>query len=119
MELSITGIGDRGSLKEERIGLKAASDCQLKYYQLYRTKFTESGGFFNKSEAVYWFAPEEVKSGDKIVVYKKEGTNKVKSNEDGSKTYFLYWGLKSPIFTDKEMGVVLVEIKTWKIIKEK
>lgn len=119
MELKITAIGDKGSLKEERIGLKAISDCQLKYYQIFRTNFLESGGFYNRSESVYWFAPEDVKSGDRIVLYTKKGTNSVRENEDGSKTYFLYWGLEKPIFTDDKKGVVLVEINSWKTSKGK
>ncbi|MEO9885495.1 MAG: hypothetical protein ABJR05_07810 [Balneola sp.] len=119
MELKITAIGDKGDLKNERIGLKATSDCQLKYYQLFRTNFHKSGGFYNRSESVYWFAPEEVKSGDRIVIYTTSGTDSVRENDDGSKTYFLYWGLNSPIFTDDTKGVVLVEISSWKTSKGK
>ena len=113
MELKITAIGDKGSLKNERIGLKATSDCQLKYYQIFKTRFHKSGGFYNRSESVYWFAPEDVKSGDRIVLYTRKGTDSVKDNDDGTKTYFLYWGLKTPIFTDEKNGVVLVEISSW------
>ncbi|WKZ76119.1 MAG: hypothetical protein QY303_04320 [Vicingaceae bacterium] len=119
MELKITGIGDKGNLGNERIGLKAISDCQLKYYQLYRTNFLKSGGFYNRSESVYWFAPEEISAGDRIVVYTKKGTDKVKENDDGTKTFFLYWGLNEAIFTDDNKGVVLVEINSWKTSKGK
>lgn len=119
MELKITGIADKGSLNNERIGLKATSDCQLKHYQLYRADFLKSGGFYNKSQSVYWFAPEEINAGDRIVVYTKNGTNKVKYNDDGTKMFFFYWGLKEAIFTDDNKGVVLVEIKSWKTSKGK
>ena len=119
MELKISGISDRGILKDERIGFNVIKDCELKFYQLFRTKFGEFGGFYNRGQSAYWFAPKKVKAGDKIVVYTKNGTDNSKVNENGTTTYWLYWGLDKPIFTDDNNGIVLVQINDWVLSKNK
>ncbi|USD24644.1 hypothetical protein [Flagellimonas marinaquae] len=119
MELKISGISDRGVLKEERIGFNVVKDCELKFYQLFRTSFGSSGGFYNKAKSAYWFAPKKVKAGDKIVVYTKNGTNSSKENSDGTTIYWIYWGLEEPIFTDDKYGIVLVKIDDWELSKNK
>lgn len=116
MELKISGIGDRGVLTDERIGFDVIKDCELKYYQLFRTNFND-GGFYNRSRAAYWFAPKNVKAGDKVVVYTKVGKDNYKVNQDGTTTYWFYWGLNEPIFTNNDQGIVLVEINNWKLSK--
>ena len=112
MELVITGFGDKGNLQNERIGLKALKECDLKYYQLFKTKFTENN-FYNRSSAVFWFAPRIVKAGDKIIVYTKVGADNIVINPDGTTNYFLYWGLSEPIFDAPDKGVVLAELVSW------
>ncbi|MDN5216625.1 hypothetical protein QQ020_31440 [Fulvivirgaceae bacterium BMA12] len=119
MELKISGIGDRGFLKDERIGFNVIKDCELKFYQLFRTNFGSSGGFYNRAKSAYWFAPKKVKAGDKIVVYSKSGTDNSKVNQDGTTTYWFYWGLSEPIFTDEKKGIVLVEINDWELSRNK
>lgn len=114
MELKITSIGDKGKLVNERIGFKVLKDCQLKYYLLTKTKKTENG-FANRGDAFFWFLPQEVKTNDKVVIYTKYGKNAVKVNNDGTTTYFYYWGLNEPIFNSETDRVVLANINTWKI----
>lgn len=116
MELKISGIGDRGVLKDERIGFDVIKDCDLKYYQLFKANFNE-GGFYNRANAAYWFAPKNVKAGDKVIVYTRSGKDNSKLNQDGTTTYWFYWGLNTPIFTDADHGIVLVEISNWKLSK--
>lgn len=119
MELIITSIGDKGDLKNERIGLKATKQCELKFYQLFRTEFLENGVFLNRSKATYWFAPKIINVGDKVVVYTRTGVDSYETKPDGTTVYFFYWGLTEPIFTDDKKGVVLTEIKTWQTSKNK
>ena len=116
MEIEITSVGDKGDINNERIGLTVLRDCELKYYLIFKTSFS-GNGFFHITNNSYWFTPRVVKSGDKIVLYTKNGQQSVKDNSDGSKTYFYYWGLNSPIFTDQNKGVVLAEIKNWQLSK--
>lgn len=114
MAILMTSIGDRGDLNNERVGFRVSSDCNLKYFIIFRTTFNE-GGFYNRSNATYWLAPEDVKSGDRVVVYTKSGQDSFQLNEDGSKTYFRYWGLNSPIFVDQNNGIVVANVSDWSV----
>jgi len=108
----MTGIGDKGDLKNERVGFRVVSDCDLKNFIVFRTTFNDAG-FYNKSNAAYWFAPEIVKMGDRVVICTTSGQDSFQANEDGSKTYFRYWGLDTPIFIDQKNGVVLANVTNW------
>jgi hypothetical protein len=112
MALVITGIGDKGNLSNERVGFRAKSKSDLKYFVVFYTKFTENG-FYNRSKNAFWFAPEAIEAGDKVVLYTKSGTDAFKNNEDGTKTFFKYWGLDQPIFTDDKKGIVVAEVNNW------
>jgi len=118
MEIVISSIGDKGNINNERIGLKVLRDCDLKYFQLFKTHFVKEG-FYNRAYASYWFTPQTAKAGDLIVVYTKKGDDSIKKNSDGTTTYFLYWGLNEPIFTGSNKGVVLAQIEDWELSEGK
>ena len=117
MALIITGIGEKGNLSGERIGFRATAQCDLKHFLIFHTNFTERG-FYNRSKDSYWFAPTELKVGDRVVLYTKQDTDSFQDNDDGTKTYFYYWGLSNPIFTDANRGIVLAEIDNWSLSKK-
>ena len=112
MELKITGIADKGNIENERIAIAVLKECDLKFYLLFQTYFSVKG-FFHKSSNSIWFAPRKVQPKDKLVVYTKSGEESYRTNEDGTTTYFIYWGNSSPIFIDEKQGVVLAEINDW------
>lgn len=113
MELKISSIADKGDLSNERIGLKVLKDCNLTSFIIFKTRKT-NGGFLNKSKNSYWFLPNQVEEGDKVVLYSKKGKNSIKENEDGSSTYFFYWGLTNSIFNEEVDKIVLINAKGFK-----
>lgn len=115
MEIVLSSIGSKGDLTNERIGFKVLKDCELKYFLVFKTVKREKG-FFNRSNGAYWFLPQELKAGDSVVLYSKAGLDSVNTNDNGSKTYFFYWGLTAPIFNAPENCVVLASLKSWNII---
>jgi hypothetical protein len=114
MEIRVSSIGDKGDLSNERIGFNILKSCQLKYYLLVKTSKTKNG-FANIGNAFYWFLPKKVNEKDKVVIYTKAGESSVKENNDGTKTYFFFWGLDSPIFKSDSDKVVLVKADDWKM----
>ena len=113
MKIQIHSYIDKGNINKERIALKASSDCNLKFYCLHLTYEFPKGGFYNQPKYTYWFPPADVKAGDWIVLYTGPGIMSSKKNEDGTTSYFHYWGLKSPIFNKPEDAIVLAELNTW------
>lgn len=114
MEIKISSIGDKGNLTNERIGFVALKNCQLKYYVVFKTNKTQNG-FENKSDASFWFLPQEVKENDQIVLYTKKGQNSVIENSNGTKTFFFFWGLNKPIFENENNKIVLINATTWRM----
>lgn len=114
MALVITSIGDKGKLSDERVGFKVTSNGNLKYFVVFTTQFTESG-FYNRSKDAFWFAPEEIQVGDRVVLYTKAGADSFLNNDNGTKTYFKYWGLSQPIFTSETNGIVIAEVDNWSL----
>jgi hypothetical protein len=112
MEIILKSIGDKGDLNNERIGFNVLTTCELKYFLVIRTK-KNVNGFHNKGTDYFWFLPQQVKANDKVVLYTRSGQNSVNENSDGSKTFFFYWGLTSPIFNNADDIVVLANIKNW------
>jgi hypothetical protein len=66
----------------------------------------------------YWFMDQEMKAGDLAVLYTKAGRRSEKTSENGSTSYFFYWGLNSPIWTRSMHRAVLVNTATWAFSKE-
>lgn len=116
MEVVLNSIGDKGDLTNERFGLKVLKKCSLEYFFLFKTQMI-TDGFAHKSKDAYWFLPQEVLPGDVVVLYSKVGEKSVKINDDGTKTYFFYWGLSTSIFQNANDIIVLGSLKNWEIIK--
>lgn len=113
MKLKFTKYGDAGVLDDERVGFVVTQDCNLKFYAVYHTRIGEQG-FFNRPKHVFWFYPKEVKRGDEIVLYTKNGEDKT-IEENGHSVHFFYWRLNEPIFNKGE-GLVLSEIEDWSVL---
>lgn len=116
MALKLQLIGDKGQLSDERIGLSVISPSDIKQYLIFSSRKTETG-FYNRSKNTFWFPPRRVAKGDKVVLYTKSGDDSVKRHDNGSSTYFFYWGLDEPIFVADDSIVVLAELDTWSLSK--
>ena len=114
MALILQSIGDKGRLSDERVGFSVFSPTDTKHYLVFSTHKTVEG-FYNRSENVFWFPPQDVTAGDHVVLYTKQGQDSAKENVDGSTTYFYYWGLGEPIFVTDESIIVLAQLDTWAI----
>jgi hypothetical protein len=113
MKMQIKSFGDPGIISDERIGFEVVADCDLKFFAVLNTFLYENGGFFNKPKYAFWFAPLQVKAGDKIVLYTKSGIDSIKRENDGTTIYFFYWGLTNSILSKEREGVVLAEFNGW------
>lgn len=113
MKIKIKSYGDKGSLSDERIGFEVISDCDLKFYVVFKSILLSKNIFHNQPTNTFWFAPKSLKAGDTIVLYTKNGEDSISKKTDGSTTYFFYWGLNKPIFTNDNDGIILSEMNTW------
>jgi hypothetical protein len=115
MNVKILRISDPGKKETERIILEVTNDCDIGYYLIGQTHYTAAETVSSKLINTHWFSDEKVKKGDWVVLYSGSGKNSEKKNDDGTTSYFIYWGLASPIFIDDQKSIVVMEVSTWKI----
>jgi hypothetical protein len=117
MKLEIREVKDRGETNE-RLVLVALEDCDIGKYFVFVSKKNNNNIIFTQIFHPYWFPDKLIKKNDLIILYTKKGENSLKTNTDGTTSYFYYRGVASPIYTNNFFALV-VEANTWKIEKTK
>lgn len=117
MKLKIDSVVDYGTHDSEKVLLTVLEDCNLKYYQIADTTYTSEGKISDKLRHFYWFPVKDVKKGDTIILYTKEGNNTSKQLPNGKTQYTYYWGLDNFVWNNDGDAAVLFEINKWKTTK--
>lgn len=111
MDLEIRRIVNVGEYNRERIIISVKNSVDIGSFILACTKRKEKS-ISSKIRNPFWFPDKVMNEGDLVVVYSKKGVNRVQENDDGSKTYFLYWNLSTPLWNQDEIPVLL-EVAGW------
>ena len=82
MILSIEYIKDAGTLEKERIVFQVNEDGQLGKYMISESNTLGESRFSSLIKNTFWFPDQEIKAGDKVVLYTKSGNKNVVQNED-------------------------------------
>lgn len=115
MNITIDYIKDSGNLDKERIVFAVKNDEQLGKYLIAESVLLDNLRFSGKIKNTFWFPDQEIKQGDIVVLYTKPGSSNISKNEDGSTSYFYYWGLSEPHLNEKKPCVVLFEA-SWEVL---
>lgn len=116
MIAQLSGLLGKGDINKERVIIRIMEDTDTDYLLMVRSRKSKTkddtilGG--NISEA-YWFPPKEVKKGDLVILYTKNGDRSEKKSESGQMSYFFYWGRTSPLWDDSNHIPTLIDIECW------
>ena len=114
MDIEIMYIKDNGVIDKERVVLLVKENCDLGHYILATSQIMpETNTFSSKISNVYWFPDREMKKGDKVIVYTKQGINNKKENEDQTTSYFFYWGMDTPLNSQNDNACIVVLNVSW------
>jgi len=116
MKLKMTKIVDYGTHDSEKILIDVLEEANLRYYLVRDTTFSTKDTISNKWTHVHKFLNQIVKTGDKVVLYTKIGTNSKKELANGNIEYTYYWGLGSSVWNNDGDVAVLYEISTWETL---
>ncbi|HCR35937.1 hypothetical protein A2130_00225 [Candidatus Woesebacteria bacterium GWC2_33_12] len=111
--IKIQGIVDGGVANNERLILQATGIDNIGLYVVFLTRETTPGRISSTPKNSYWFPDQNVKDGDKIVLYTKSGVSSQRANPNGSTTFFYYWGLSSTVFNNSSDTAALLKIEQW------
>ena len=97
MKIDIHKIEGIGHLDRERIVLSVNEETTLGEFSVFMANPSGpeqiEGGDIPHA---FWFDEKKVKKGDLIILYTKSGTPREKANPNGATSYFFYWGLDKP-----------------------
>jgi len=111
--LRIVTIADRGNSVNERIHFEVIRDCDLASYVVMATLEVSPGRIAAGFRPVYWFVSDQVKAGDHLILYTREGQDGKDIRADGHRNHFFFWGVKGGTMFPTNAKVVLVEINQW------
>jgi hypothetical protein len=116
MNLELRGVENAGDIDRERIVLRANADLDIGKYAIFKCRNTSTGVASGPVPRAYWFADRKIKTGDFVVLYTKEGSTSEKAGEQGTTSYFYYWGLREPQWDDRHTAA-LINTSNWQFRK--
>jgi hypothetical protein len=120
MKVKILSVKDVGIVNEERIILEVTEECNIGKYLIAITHYVSGDNSISVVQKGSYFFPNlQVKKGDWVVLYTKNGTESEKKNSDGTTSYFYFWGLSAENLTKENDCFVLIEVNTWKTVIRK
>lgn len=113
MNIKIVKILDAGAANKEKLQLKAVADDNIGNYVVFDTLQIEPGRIASIPKNAYWFPDRNVKGNDIIFLYTGPGKNYETKNEDGTTTWYFYWGRNVTLWKNKNSSAALLRIHDW------
>lgn len=114
MDIEIVRVHNHGDASKEYVHLKAVADCNLQDYMLADSTYTGAGKISNEHRHTYWFPKTDVKKGENIFVWTKDGKNEPRFTESGARQHHFFWRSGAAIWNDAKDKAVLFFIADWK-----
>lgn len=112
MNLQLRSIIGDGILANERITLRALRDLDVGDFLLAQTAIIDDSPSTKLMNPI-WFPFGKIKKGDLVVVYTKEGETQSRKLSKGNTAHFYYLDLDTPIWTDPNIGAVVMTTPSW------
>lgn len=101
MDLKILGVYDADT-SNERLTLSVVNDCNISNYIVMDTTYDEDGKEKNVWRHALTLPDLEVKKGDQVKIYTRNGTSRsVLSKSGDCHLHFVYWGLNTHIWNNE------------------
>ncbi len=113
MRLQILGIADRGQPNLERLQMSVLQPANLGFYVALLTHYQQPTAISNGQLTAFWFPNQLVKPGDTIVLFSGAGQAQQRLEQNGSTTYFYYWGLPNTVWAHPAGCAMVVEAANW------
>ena len=109
MKIEIDYIKDANDSEKERVVFKVNQPTNLGMYVVAESIKVGELSISSAIKNTFWLPDQELKIGVLVVLYTKKGEKRSVANDDGTTTFFYYWGLDKPLFSIKNSCVVMFE----------
>ncbi|CAI1705349.1 MULTISPECIES: hypothetical protein [Serratia] len=117
MKFKINGLREPGNLEKERVVIEILEDGNVGNLVVTSTSQQGEGAVSSKIKNPYWIPDQDVKKGDLVVVYTKEGRKNNRENDDNSSSYFYYIGMDEPLYDENTKTAIVFSIGSWKFAR--
>lgn len=93
--------------------MRVSATDEIGHYAMFRSKFVDQS-VTTAVTNVFWFPDQEVSAGDFVVLYSKRGVSNTKTNKDGTKSHFFYWGSDKVLWKGGDYSAVLLHVAAWR-----
>lgn len=111
MELKVIKVEKEND--DERLVLEVTEDCNLWPYIVFDSSYND-GADLNLHRQSFIFPNQNVKTGDYILLYTKDGDNNSYRNRGGTITWEYFWGLDVNVWNKEEDEVLIVKAAEFK-----
>lgn len=111
MELKVIKVEKENDV--ERLVLEVTEDCNLWPYIVFDSTY-DNGVESNLHRHSFIFPNQNVKNGDYILLYTREGESNRYRNRGGTTTWEYFWGLDVNVWNQEEDEVLLVKAAEFK-----
>ncbi|WOS41697.1 hypothetical protein [Xanthomonas rydalmerensis] len=111
--LKFASFADAGNIEKERLVLNAITDLKVGEYAIFSSKSGPTGGATSGKKSAYWFPDKDLKKGDVVVLYTKQGRASEKLLDGDRTAHFFYWGNKETLWSSESIGAVVVKVENW------
>jgi hypothetical protein len=113
MDITIHSVDNKGDLTNEAIWFVIKEDINIGKYILSDTTYLESGEVSNELRHIYLFPNKNLKKGDWVVLYTKNGNNSSFLNKTKTTTHIYYWNLGHSVWNKGGDCAVLFHYDEW------
>ena len=116
-DFDILGVYDITDLEQERLVLKAKKDLNLIGYVILDMTYTAEGKVSDLNRHVFWFPSKEIKLGDYVILYTKNGSNNSFVDKAGDQIHVFYWNLDRQVWNNDADAVTILKIDSFQYSK--
>ena len=113
MKIRVVGIRNPGDLANERVVLELLENADIGNFISFFS--IDLGGDVIAAKLLHplWLPNKKLAAGDRVVIYSRGGSERIKQTETGKTILFVYRGLENAVCTEENIRASLIEVSGW------
>ena len=113
MKYRIRSLKEPGNLEKERVVIEILEDGDAGKLIISSTTRQGENNVSPKIKNPFWVPDQDVKKGDLVIVYTKQGKSNIRKNNDDTTSYFFYMGMTDALYDEENKTAAVFSIEKW------